>query len=78
MKYNYWERADIKEYYKMYDIYKMYKKDIRKYKINKMYLIFSLIPLTHDGFVMQKCFQLPLKVFTHNGLTYDRANSSAL
>ena len=37
-----------------------------------------LIPSTHDSLVAQKHFRSPPMVSTHDGLTYDRAISSAL
>ena len=37
-----------------------------------------LISLTYNSLVVQKRFRLPPMVSTHDGLTYDRVNASAL
>ena len=78
-----YEMYKIYEMYKMYEMYEMYE-IYEMYEMYKMYRsilsrpVSPLILLTHDGTAAQKRFRLPPTVSTHDGLTYDRANSSAL
>ena len=58
----------------MYEIYEMYK----MYKSILSQSVSPLIPLTHDGSAVQKRFWSPPIASIHDGLTYNKVNSSAL